>query len=197
MLVLLLRLVSVISLVFIIGCTVIVPGGAVDATGDQIDELAASIISLGPNVDPKEAQRAAQIAYDYTHELALAYEITDPPLIHNAKVNRGEKPRGLCWHWAEDMELRLLRENFKTLDMHRAIANAFNPWLIDHSTAIISKKGAEMDQGIVVDPWRFGGTLFWSPVLEDKKYEWIPRREVFARKLGYESYIEALAGTKP
>ena len=68
--------------------------------GDNEPEIAAltqAIMDLGPEVDPAEAARAARIAYVHTSELAQAYQITDPPLIHNTKVNAGIKPRGLCW----------------------------------------------------------------------------------------------------
>ncbi|MEO1238989.1 MAG: hypothetical protein AAFW64_04855, partial [Pseudomonadota bacterium] len=92
------------------------------ATQNEIAALETGILALGPDIDPLEARRAAQIAYDYTRQLAIEYEITDAPLIHNTKVNMGWKPRGLCWHWAEDMETRLNAEGFETLEMHRAIA---------------------------------------------------------------------------
>ena len=61
---------------------------------------------------PPKQPRAAQISYTYTHQLAQEYEITDLPLIHNTKVNAGLKPRGLCWHWAEDIQNRLNAEGF-------------------------------------------------------------------------------------
>lgn len=148
------------------------------ATQDQVAALEAGILALGPNVDPGEARRAAQIAYDYTRQLAIDYQITDAPLVHNTKVNLGWKPRGLCWHWAEDLQNRLNAEGFETLEMHRAIANADNDWLIDHSTAIISAKGDTFDQGVVLDPWRQGGVLFWSPLADDTRYDWVERSVV-------------------
>jgi hypothetical protein len=164
------------------GCAIHPPGGPQPGTEREIAALAAQISSLGPNVDPEEAARAARIAYEHTHRLALQYEITDPPLVHNTKVNMGLKPRGLCWHWAEDMERRLKQENFQTLRMHRAIANADNPFRIDHSTAIISSQGAGMFDGVVLDPWREGGVLFWAPTRTDTDYNWRPQREVLSQK---------------
>ncbi|QIE47564.1 hypothetical protein G5B38_12855 [Pseudohalocynthiibacter aestuariivivens] len=149
----------------------------------DIAALATAILALGPEVDPEEAQRAAQVSYDYTHTLAVQYQITDPPLIHNTKVNMGSKPRGLCWHWAHDLEKRLKQERFVTLDLHRAIANSRN-WRIEHSTAIISARGDRFDDGIVVDPWRKGGILTWMPVREDSRYGWEERRLVLERKRG-------------
>ena len=111
--------------------------------------------------------------------LARSYNITDSPYVHNVKVNNGQRARGLCWHWAEDMELRLRQESFRTLTVHRAIAQSFPGF--EHSTSVISRRGDPMQRGIVVDPWRAGGRLFWSPVLRDD-YEWRPRMEVLAEK---------------
>ena len=34
-----------------------------------------------------EAARAAQIAFDHAQHLAAKHNVTDPPLIHNFKVN--------------------------------------------------------------------------------------------------------------
>lgn len=149
---------------------------------DEVTKLANAIMAMGPGIDPEEARRAASISYSYTAQLVKEYEITDPPLIHNTKVNMGSKPRGLCWHWAEDMEKRLKQERFKTLQLHRAIANHDKAFRIEHSTAIISRRGDTMEQGIVLDPWRYGGVLFWSPLPEDTRYEWHPRAEVLAYK---------------
>ncbi len=173
--------IALISLVFLAAC-----GAPPQVSGanqnQQIIELTRAISDLGPDVDPVEAARAAEIAYRYTDQLAREYEIVDPPLIHNIKVNTGLKPRGLCWHWAEDMQNRLNAEGFQTLEVHRAIANADSAILIDHSTALISARGDDMYEALVLDPWRFGGVLYWGPTLEDDRYEWFPQAEVLAKR---------------
>ncbi|WP_432816933.1 hypothetical protein [Sulfitobacter sp. JB4-11] len=173
------RLIALLSLVVLAACT---SGPPPRGTAPEIAALASEIRTLSPQVDPAEARRAATIAYDQTHSLALAYQITDSPLVHNAKVNAGTKPRGLCYHWAEDMERRLNAEEFRTLDLKRAIANSETRFLIEHSTAVITAKGTSMEAGIVLDPWRNGGRLFWSRVATDKRYDWLPREEVLRRR---------------
>ena len=159
------------------------PGGPPPPSGGQVAQLAREIRALGPDVDPEEAQRAARIAHDYTHQLAQEYQITDGPILHNTKVNMGIKPRGLCWHWAKDIEERLKAERFDTLELHRAIANA-DSIRLEHSTAIISRRGDSMYDGIVLDGWRDGGVLFFARVEDDTRYDWFPRAEVMAAKLG-------------
>jgi len=151
------------------------------ARGTDVVDLNADLLAMGPDIDPEEAARAAQIAFDYTSELAMRYEITDPPLVHNTKVNLGLKPRGLCWHWAEDMEQRLDAEGFETLEMNRAISEG-RGIRIDHSTAIISRKGDGYSKGVVLDPWRNGGVLFFAPVAEDTRYNWEAREVVLGRR---------------
>ncbi|MFT7594773.1 MAG: hypothetical protein ACI8R4_002097 [Paracoccaceae bacterium] len=148
----------------------------------DIDALALGIENMGPGVDRGEAQRAARIAYTYSLQLAKEYEITDPPLLHNYKVNNGFRKRGLCLHWAEDLQTRLNKENFRTLVMHRAIADPNAIFRIDHSTAVISQRGDTLYDGIVLDPWRYSGVLRWSPTREDTHYNWRPRIDVLSDK---------------
>ena len=174
-----LRMTAVLALLALAACG----GPPPPSAPEEVSRLAAAIAALGPEVDRAEARRAAEVSYAHTHRLAQEYQITDPPIIHNTKVNMGIKPRGLCWHWARDMEDRLKQERFATLDLHRAVANADNSFRLEHSTAIVSAKGAEYDAGIILDPWRKGGRLTWVPVREDPEYEWEPRNEVVARAL--------------
>lgn len=148
----------------------------------EIAELTRAISSLGADVDADEAAQAARIAMEYARQLATEYRLTDPPLVHNTKVNLGLRTRGLCYQWADDIEARLQQEDFRTLTLHRAIANANRVFLIEHSTVIVSRRGDTMFEGVILDGWRNGGRLFWSPTLEDARYKWVPREEVFKEK---------------
>ena len=69
--------------------------------------------------------------------------------------------------------------------MHRAIANA-NNLRIEHSTAIVSRKGDGMYEGIVLDPWRYGGVVYWGGTRADPKYDWLPQAQVHAQKRAHQ-----------
>ena len=173
----------VLGFVVLLSACAQLPEGSQD--GDNEPEIAAltqAIIDMGENVDPVEAAQAARLAYEYTDVLKMQYQITDPPLIHNSKVNAGLRPRGLCWHWATDLQDRIDAEGFETLVTHRAIANDQHPILISHSTAIIGAAGEDWDEGIVLDPWRFGGVMFWDEVVDDDRYPWEERSAVLAAR---------------
>ncbi len=169
------------SLLALVGCTLTPP--VPDRTdAERIAGLTPAIAALGPDVDPAEAARAARIAVEYPRQLAVAYEIEDSPLTHNSKVNAGLKPRGLCWHWAHDLGARLEQEGFKTLEIQYAIANYDTAFRIEHSSVILTVPGDPIEAGLVLDPWRYGGALYWGPVPEDTRYPWRPRAEVFAER---------------
>ncbi|NVO57457.1 hypothetical protein HW561_16800 [Rhodobacteraceae bacterium B1Z28] len=168
-----------ISALLVTCVTLILAGCAVAPTAgpDDVDALAQAIQNLGPEVDPAEAQRAATIAYTYSQQLAREWDVTDPAIIHNAKIINGFREYGLCNDWAEAITARLRRENFRTLDLHWATSPP-TPFRIIHHSSLISAKGDSMYDGIILDPWRNSGVLFWAPVREDTRYNWRPRSEV-------------------
>ncbi|MEM6480523.1 MAG: hypothetical protein AAF922_10300 [Pseudomonadota bacterium] len=170
---------SLLSVAGLSACAGYVP----EQAPDEVAQLARGIKALNSSINPREAQRAARISVTYPRQLKKEYGVTDPPIVHNMKVNAGTRPRGLCWHWAEDMQRRLEQEQFQTLITHRAIANSHTRLLIDHSTVIVSARGDTMNEGMVLDPWRYGGVLYWAPTREDNKYTWVHRQEVFEMKL--------------
>jgi hypothetical protein len=126
-------------------------------TADQsdVDGLAEKIMLLGPDVDPEEARRAAEISHSYSRQLAREYNVTDLPIFHNNKVHSGERERGLCNHYAEDMTKRLKQEGFRTLEIQRAISPPTSLRIIHH-TAVITRPGDTIYEGVVVDGWRHG-----------------------------------------
>ena len=153
-----------------------------DVANQRIRELNLAILALGDDVDAGEAQRAARIAIDYSRQLAREYEITDSAIVHNLKVNLGIKPRGLCVHWTSDLMARMKQEGFYSLDLHWAIANYENALRLEHSTVVISARGDSLQQGVILDPWRNSGDLYWAPTLQDPGYLWKPQAQIHALK---------------
>ena len=149
---------------------------------ERIGALAEAIAGLDDRIDPAEARDAARLAYRHSRQLARDYGITDSALIHNLKVNLGLRSRGLCVHWTRDLLDKLEQENFRSLDLHWAIANYERAFRIEHSSVVVSAVGASFDQGVVLDPWRHGGELFWVPTLEDTDYRWKSWDETMALK---------------
>jgi hypothetical protein len=152
------------------------------AEQQRIAKLELAMLELGDDIDPVEAHTAATIAIEYPLQLALEYEITDSPLMHNFLVNMGVKPRGLCVDWTYDLLVRLQQERFRSFKLHWGVANYDSAFRIEHSTVIISARNQPLQQGLVLDPWRHAGQLFWAKTLQDPEYRWTPHADVHAQK---------------
>jgi len=179
-----LALPALLLLILLQGCaTSNVPSGlAPNAAEQRIGELTHALMALGDDIDSGEARRAATIAIEYPMVLAQEYEIDDSPLVHNMLVNMGVKPRGLCVDWTHDLMTRLYEERFRSFELHWGIANYESIFRIEHSTVIISARGDSLQQGLVLDAWRYSGQLFWAKTTDDTKYEWKPHAEIQALK---------------
>jgi len=137
----------------------------------KIVELYQAVMALGPNIVESEAKFVAREAVLYPKVLANRYKLMNPPLFHNVLVNYGKRERGLCYQWTRDMGLQINRP-MKSLHFFHGVAFRRNYWK-EHSTLVVAAKGKGVPDGIILDPWRNSGTLFWSRVKDDKKYPWV------------------------
>ncbi len=142
------------------------------AEQNKILALKKALMSLGPHIDPQEASFVAREAVMYPMVLANQYQLVSPPLLQNVLVNYGYRKNGLCWQWTRDMGKQLGKKPLKTLDFHHAVAFRRNYWK-EHNTLVVSAKGKNVADGIVLDPWRNSGNLYWNFVKRDSKYPWV------------------------
>ena len=139
---------------------------------NKVDALEKAVLSLADNIDPQEAKYVAYEGVVHSMVLANQYELVSSPLWQNVLVNYGFRENGLCWQWTRDMGKQLGKKTLKTLDFHHAVAFRGNPWK-EHSTLVVTAKGEMVPDGIVLDPWRDSGVLYWNFVPKDTKYPWV------------------------
>jgi hypothetical protein len=140
----------------------------------SIASLASRLRALSSSVTAQDAELLASEAHIYPMHLANVWDLSDSPLLHNVQINSGQRELGLCidWTFAMRERLRFLLSS-AAFDWHWGIANEGSA-LREHSTLVVTAKGAPFASGIVLDPWRNSGRLFWAPVPTDSKYEWKP-----------------------
>jgi hypothetical protein len=135
-----------------------------------VAELAERLEALSPSVNQREAAVAAETAHTRSLELARAYRVVRPAILHNMLVNCGLKERGLCYHWAEDLYAKLYSLNLRTLVLHRGVARPNT--LREHNAVVITALGQPFEDGVVLDAWRDCGRLCW-PYVQQDKYPWL------------------------
>ena len=113
----------------------------------------------------------------YSYQLKDDYKLVSPPLFHNFLVNIGTKKRGLCWHFAYDMLAHIKSLKLTSFDYYIGGANIDDYWE-EHNSLVITCNGCKFSEGIVLDPWRNSGKLFFSKVKDDLKYNWKQRGEL-------------------
>lgn len=144
-----------------------------DETRASIKSLNKALKAMSPSIDPAEAKEVAYDAHVYPMHLANEWNLTWPPLLHNVLRNNKHRQLGLCTDWTQAMRARMYKKRLKTFDLWWGVAFLGNSWR-EHSTLVVTAKGAPFNSGVILDPWRNSGKLFWSKVPDDYKYPWKP-----------------------
>lgn len=142
-------------------------------TRQKISLLLRDLTGLGGNTDPAEAKQLAETSICYSLYLADKYHLIRPPYLQNILVRLGIKDRGLCYQWEDDLMKRLASLELKSFTLHEGVAYKGSN-LREHNSVVVTAKGQEFSRGIVLDPWRNSGDLYWAPVSDDK-YPWKER----------------------
>lgn len=134
-------------------------------------KLRADLLALDPSVGGREADLLATTAVVKSAALAREYKPLLMSWLNNNLVNSGFRPRGLCWHWRDDLFPHLHKLRLQTLDLHLATAKRGS--FFEHSAIVVTAGRRPFSEGIVLDPWRSGGSLFWAKVSADR-HPWVP-----------------------
>ncbi len=139
----------------------------------KIEKLKRELISIGGNKE--EAEELATLAIIKSKELANSYNLVSPPIYHNFLVNSGQRKKGLCYHFVEDLYKEIKSRNFKSFKFKwgRANANKLN----EHNVIVVLSKNTPWGNGIILDAWRNSGKLYFNKVKSDKKYHFIEWKE--------------------
>lgn len=155
---------ALLGLLCLSGCAT--PQESHQAHRERTVRLAQTIHALCPKASPKETQRIAHTATKTSAALRQSYKIHLNHNLHNLQVFWGLKRRGFCWHWQEDLESALVKTPQKQFEFKRVCANAGSTWF-EHHALVVNAKGAPWKDGVVLDPWRQEGVLWFGPVTAD------------------------------
>ena len=119
----------------------------------------------------EEAKIIARTTVQESGKLTQRYEVSSWPTFHNLLVNLGLKKRGLCCHWTEDLIEALSGLQLEDYRVIWAVSKHGSFW--EHNSVAVINKNHKFASGIILDPWRNGGELFWGKISGDK-YNWNP-----------------------
>jgi hypothetical protein len=143
---------------------------AMAAYREKVELLREDLATLNQQADLLEAGQVAQTAISYSDQLAEEYQLVRPAVLHNLLIRVGLKDRGLCYHWTEDLLKQLQSLNLRTYQLHWGVAHRGSE-LREHNSVVITAKGQAFEKGLVLDPWRNSGDLYWA-MLKADRYPW-------------------------
>ena len=146
-----------------------------DTYREKIESLRNDLTALNGHSNLTEAGLLAETAISYSSYLAEEYRLVRPAILHNVLVRVGLKDRGLCYHWTEDLMKRLYLLELKNFQLHWGVAYRGSE-LREHNSVVVTARGQKFEEGIVLDPWRNSGELYWARVKNDR-YPWKERNE--------------------
>ena len=144
--------------------------------------LRTQIAALSPTVSPEEARQVAYTAYMTGRELHREWRVAWLPGIQNFLVNIGKRKGGLCFQWATELLVRLDALKLQTLELHWAESGPNTG--AEHNVNVVTARGQPFGEGILLDLWRYSGTLVWTHVGTDPDYRWAENKSELARRLG-------------
>ena len=155
---------------FLEGCVVTEPF----VSETRITELSTLLQSLDKHILQEEARYLSQDIFHETQKLTKEFELSSPPQFHNFLVNVGYREKGLCYHWSDALYEHLSKKKYDSFEFHLMGANIGEYWY-EHNVLVVVPKDGKVEEGIIIDPWRDSGKLYFSKVEDDLAYRWIHR----------------------
>lgn len=148
-------------------CSLALPAAARDEK--SIKDFRDAIVTLGPKVDPAEAQLVAEISHNTARRLQKEWRVAPISIFQNFLIHVGARDRGFCFDWAHDIGAELRKVPLKTLVLHWG--EAYPATRLEHNVVVVTARGQPFSSGYIIDGWRAAGRLLWWPVLKDE-YPW-------------------------
>jgi hypothetical protein len=144
--------------------------GITAAYHEKVESLQIDLAALNRQANLLEARQVAETAITYSNQLADEYRLVRPAVLHNVLIRVGLKDRGLCYHWTEDLLKQLQSLDLITYQLHWGVAHRGSE-LREHNSVVITANGQAFEKGMILDPWRNSGELYWSLINTDR-YPW-------------------------
>jgi len=152
---------------FFTGCT----QTASQVSQSKIEELSFLLKSLDNSIPQKESMDLSKDIFYKTKQLTEEYEMTSPPQLHNFFVTVGIREKGLCYHWSDALYLYLSAKKYDSFEFHLMGAN-IGEYFSEHNALVVVAKGGKVKEGVIIDPWRKPGELYFAKVKDDPDYVW-------------------------
>mgnify|MGYP001813729074 CR=1 FL=1 len=153
--------------IFLVGCTFNAPS----ISQSKREALSHLLASLDSDIPQSEAEQLSKDIFYKTEQLTEEFKMASPPQFHNFLVTVGIREKGLCYHWSDALYLYLLAKKYDAFEFHLMGANV-GEYFYEHNALVVVAKGGMIEEGVIIDPWRASGELYFSKLKDDSAYLW-------------------------
>ena len=140
----------------------------------KMRELSLLFHSMDSTIPQSETMQLSKDIFHKTEQLTEEFEMTYPPQFHNFLVTMGVRKKGLCYHWSDALYAYLTPKKYTSFEFHLVGAN-IGEYFYEHNALVVVVKGGKVEEGVIIDPWRDSGELYFSKLKHDSEYRWIHR----------------------
>jgi len=141
-----------------------------------MQELAALLQTLDSRISSSEAHALSQEIFLETRKLTQKFKPVSEPHVNNFLINTGLKKKGLCYEWSDALYLHFKQAQYPDFEFHLLVANK-GEYFFEHNVMTVAAKGGSVMAGVIIDPWRKPGEIYFAKVKEDSQYRWKHRAE--------------------
>ena len=156
---------------FLLACST--PSPSPSNTSNRLSLL---LQSLATDISVIEADTLAYEIYQETEKLRKKFDPVSEPHVNNFLINVGLKEEGLCYQWSDALYLYFKKRTYPHFEFHLLVADK-GEYFFEHNVLVVVAKGGKVMDGVIIDPWRKPGELYFSKVKEDTQYSWKHRKK--------------------
>ncbi len=142
----------------------------------QVEELAEKLMTLHDGVPAEEARGLSQEIFLESAKLRKKFKPVSEPHFNNFLINIGMQDQGLCYQWSDALYIHFEKSRYPHFDFHLLVSDQ-GKYFSEHNVLVVVAKGENVMDGIIIDPWREAGSVYFVKVKDDHGYKWKHRAE--------------------
>jgi hypothetical protein len=138
--------------------------------------LAEELRSLDDRIPTEEVRRLSQEIFLESAKLRKKFKPVSEPHFNNFLINIGMQEQGLCYQWSDALYVHFEKSSYPHFEFHLLVSDQ-GKYFSEHNVLVVVAKGKNVMDGIIIDPWREPGSVYFVKVKDDHGYEWKHRAQ--------------------
>ncbi len=142
----------------------------------SVVQLAEELQSLRRDIPASEAMQLSEELFFEIKKLRQKFKPLSEPHFNNFMINVGLKKEGLCYEWSDALYVHFINTDYLHFTFHLLVSDQ-GKYFSEHNVLVVAARGKNVLDGVIIDPWREPGSVYFVKVKNDHGYTWKHRAE--------------------